>query len=703
MSMQRPSSLSELRRGAFSSRKLSSILAPPKLSSITRIILSLAAISGVTILTSFLSGALTVALPSIAKSVNLSQELLSWPLSMFSLVSGALLLISGAMADAFGRRRVFLLGIACFAAVCIMTSFMNTGEGLIGCCAGLGLAAAMLIPAGVGILGSSIPEGPIKNRSFAMIGAAQPVGFILGLVLGGLLAARWRIIFWILGAFAIACGVCAYVSLPNEGEELIRTANNSRATSVLGLTTNVATLSVDGRASTSSATQNLDKGATSNRPDLPASSSNATSTATSIYNNPSISNNSIATANASTSRSLRLKTFDWFGALMSTSGLVMLTFALADAETAPHGWRTSYVLALLPTSIALLAAFISWERLLEKKQRTYELGASSAANNQQRRNATFFKAPPTAPLLPPAIWRVPRFGAVLLVIFLAWLSFNVMSYLSTLVFQEVQHISATKTAVYYLPMIAMGLVLNVFAGLVVGRILAVWLIVCGAIAGAAACVILSVGVEPDTPYYKAMLWTMILQVGPDVFFPAGQLFASKSVGRQYQALAGSLFNTTIRVATSLGLAVSSSISTSVTKAAVAKSAGQAARLVNRDVVHHPSMLLVGSYLAPRAAAGASAGNVKDAVPVEALLKGYKAASWFCFACSVLSIVVALARLRSIGIVGGMEGKVEDSSANGTRPNSPSAAPQQGEFELQSIVAANDRKADLPSSSAHSRR
>ncbi|KAI3487291.1 hypothetical protein L1887_48876 [Cichorium endivia] len=41
---------------------------------------------------------------------------------------------------------------------------------------------------------------------------------------------------------------------------------------------------------------------------------------------------------------------------MSTSGLVMLTFALADAESAPHGWKTSYVLALLPTSVALLAA-----------------------------------------------------------------------------------------------------------------------------------------------------------------------------------------------------------------------------------------------------------------------------------------------------------------------------------------------------------
>ncbi len=126
MSMQRSSSLSELRRGAFSSRKLSTLLSPPKLSALHRIILSLTAICGVTIVTSFLSGALTVALPSIAKSINLSQELLSWPLSMFSLVSGALLLISGGMADAFGRRLVFLLGITLWAVLSFVTAFVKT-------------------------------------------------------------------------------------------------------------------------------------------------------------------------------------------------------------------------------------------------------------------------------------------------------------------------------------------------------------------------------------------------------------------------------------------------------------------------------------------------------------------------------------------------------------------------------------------------
>ena len=677
-------SLAELRRGALSSKKLSSILTPPKLSSTTRTVLSLTSICGVTILTTFLNGGLTIALPSMAKSVNLPQESLSWPLSMFSLVSGALLLIAGGMADAFGRRPVFLLGISTFAALSIATSFITTGSGIIGCCAGLGFAAALLIPSGVGILGSSIPEGPLKNRSFAAMGAAQPIGFIVGLILGGLLANRWRIIFWILGACAIGFGICAFLSLPNEGEELIRTSNNSRATSVLDLTANAAAISVEGCSSTTAAPHDGNKAASSSRIDLPASASVT----------PNVAPPGIV-SHTSTSRSLRLKTFDWFGAFMSTSGLVMLTFALADAESAPKGWKTGYVIALLPTSIVLLAAFLSWERFLERKQQTYELGASSAATLPPRRNATFFKAPPTTPLLPPAIWRAPRFGAVLLVIFLAWLSFNVTSYLSTLVLQEVQQVSPTRTALFFLPMVATGLSLNVFAGYVVGRISAVWLIVGGASAGAAACVILSVGVASDTPYYKAMLWVMILQVGPDVFFPAGSLYASKSVGRQHQALAGSLFNTTIRLASSLGLAISSSIATSVTKSAVANSAAShAARLVTRDAAWHPTMLLTDSVA--RRAGGAISAEAAARSP-EALLAGYKAASWLCFACSILSIVVALIKLRSIGIVGGMEGKVEDSS------RSTSALPQQqGEYELETVVAPHDLKASS-SSAAHSRR
>ena len=510
-------------------RKLLSSLALPQFSSRTRTILTLIAVSGNTVLATFLNGALTVALPSIAKSIGMTQDLLSWPLAMFSLTSGALLLISGAMADAFGRRNVFLIGNVVFATICLIASFIKTAEPFIGCCAGLGVGAALLIPAGVGILGSSIPEGKLKNQSFALLGAAQPigefsklrygrsfpsvdwhlhfriissispVGFIIGLILGGLLSTRWQVIFWILTGTTILFGACAILGLPRNGEELIQSRSPSSAS-----------LSSIARLNPTNAGSETGE-------QTPAAIGRLSAAGTSSATLPGLANmTGRAQANDTpTDRALRLKMFDWIGALMSTAGLVMLTFALADAETAPQGWQTPYVIALLPTSAFLLLAFLLWQRHLEKLQRIYELGASSTVGTRPGRNAHYLKAPPTTPLLPPAVWRAPKFGAVISVIFLAWLSFNVLSYLSTLVYQEVQQISAIKTSLLFLPMVGAGLVLNIFSGWAVGRVNAMWLVVFGASSGAAAALILSEGVDLHTPHYLGMLWVMILQVGPD--------------------------------------------------------------------------------------------------------------------------------------------------------------------------------------------
>jgi Na+/melibiose symporter-like transporter len=57
---------------------------------------------------------------------------------------------------------------------------------------------------------------------------------------------------------------------------------------------------------------------------------------------------------------------DWVGAAMVTTGLVLLMFALGDGETAkPYQWRSGYIIAILVVSIALLAAFVWWEHMLE--------------------------------------------------------------------------------------------------------------------------------------------------------------------------------------------------------------------------------------------------------------------------------------------------------------------------------------------------
>ncbi|KZP30068.1 MFS general substrate transporter [Athelia psychrophila] len=170
------------------------------------------AVSGVTTLNVFLSGALTVALPTIGKDLNFKQADLQWPVNVYSLSYGCLLLVFGRLADIVGGRTMFLAGSAWFAAWSIATAFAPNDTAFIIFCALLGIGSACNTPAALGIFSSYFPPGPKRNAAYGALGAGQPVGFIMGLVLGGILtdsAATWRTIFYIqagLGFFFVTIG-----------------------------------------------------------------------------------------------------------------------------------------------------------------------------------------------------------------------------------------------------------------------------------------------------------------------------------------------------------------------------------------------------------------------------------------------------------------------------------------------------------------
>jgi len=148
---------------------------PPQLSSTFRAYGSVCAVAGVTVISSYINGALTVALPSIASALPLETKQLQWPLSMLALTNGAFLLIGGGLADSFGRRSCFLIGTTFTGLVGLITAFTSDATLFILMCAFLGLGGALLTPAGVGIIGASLPDGKFKNNSFSALGAGQPV------------------------------------------------------------------------------------------------------------------------------------------------------------------------------------------------------------------------------------------------------------------------------------------------------------------------------------------------------------------------------------------------------------------------------------------------------------------------------------------------------------------------------------------------
>jgi EmrB/QacA subfamily drug resistance transporter len=141
----------------------------------------------------------TVALPSIGDDLDLAPADLSWVVNAYTIALGGFLLLGGRASDIFGRRRVFLLGLALFTLGSLACGLAPSGGSLIAARAVQGLGAALLSPAALAILLASFAEGPARNRALAAWAAVAGGGTALGLVIGGALteAVSWQAVFLI--------------------------------------------------------------------------------------------------------------------------------------------------------------------------------------------------------------------------------------------------------------------------------------------------------------------------------------------------------------------------------------------------------------------------------------------------------------------------------------------------------------------------
>jgi EmrB/QacA subfamily drug resistance transporter len=140
-----------------------------------------------------------VALPSIKNSLGFSEQSLSWVLNAYTLVFGGFLLLGGRLADALGRRRLFMAGIALFSTASLVCG-VSQSEGMLLVARGLqGLGGAMVSPAALSIILTTFAEGHERNRALAVWGAIAGAGGAVGLLLGGVLvqALSWRWVFFI--------------------------------------------------------------------------------------------------------------------------------------------------------------------------------------------------------------------------------------------------------------------------------------------------------------------------------------------------------------------------------------------------------------------------------------------------------------------------------------------------------------------------
>jgi EmrB/QacA subfamily drug resistance transporter len=135
-----------------------------------------------------------VALPSIRADLDFSLDNLTWVVTAYSLAFGGLLLFGGRTGDLFGRRRMFMIGIAIFAVASLVGGFANGEAMLIIARAAQGAGGAIAAPTALALLATTFTEPAARARAFGVFAAMAASGGALGLLLGGVLTdyASWR-------------------------------------------------------------------------------------------------------------------------------------------------------------------------------------------------------------------------------------------------------------------------------------------------------------------------------------------------------------------------------------------------------------------------------------------------------------------------------------------------------------------------------
>ena len=289
--------------------------------------------------------------------------------------SGCTLLISGAIADTLGSRFMYLTGCVLQAGFILGCGLSRNSTQIIVFRGLSGVALSFCLPPAVSIITRSF-TGKRRDLAFAAMGGGQPVGFSIGLALGGVLTDTigWRYGFYVSAVFNVVIFAIALWGLPR---------------------------SIDGPSDAVGPTDYTwaDKFG-------------------------------------------QLKhDVDWVGAVIASTSLAMLSYALAAITGSTMDIKKPATIALLAVALALIPVFIVWVGRQES------LGRPA--------------------IIPNSLWRNKIFTTICIAVFLTWGSFNSLETILTFFFQKLQALSAIQTSLRFLPAPVSGAVFNILTGLVV--------------------------------------------------------------------------------------------------------------------------------------------------------------------------------------------------------------------------------------------
>ena len=393
-----------------------------------------------------------VAIPSIQADLHFNPSDLQWVINAYMLTFGGFLLLGGRAGDLFGRRKLFLIGIGVFTAASLADAMATSPATLIAARALQGFGAALVSPAALSIITTSVPEGPPRTKALGAFAAISGGGGAAGLLLGGLLtdSLSWEWVFLVnlpIGLAAIALA--------------LRFVPESRA---------------EGH-----------------------------------------------------------RDFDLAGALLVTTGLSLLTFAIVKAQD--YGWGSARTIVASLGALGVLAAFAAVER---------------------RR---------AAPLVRLSIFRNRRLSAANGATVLMIGGLYALFFFAVLYFQEIKGYSALESGLAFLPQTI---------GIIGGSLLSERLIarfspktvLAGGLGAAGAGLLWMTMLTPDSSYAGGFLPGLVLMAfGIGNAFVPLTVLATSGVDDDDQGLASGLYNTSQQVGGALGLAILGTIAASATDGA----------------------------------------------------------------------------------------------------------------------------------------
>ncbi|MDB5188010.1 MAG: EmrB/QacA subfamily drug resistance transporter [Candidatus Kaiserbacteria bacterium] len=390
-----------------------------------------------------------VALPSMQADLGLSISDLQGIVTAYTLAFGGFLLLGGRAADLYGRKRMFLTGIACFTVMSLVIGIADNAALLVPLRALQGLAAAFMSPAALSLVLSIFTDSKERSKALSVWGAVSAGGATAGLLIGGVLTQylNWRWNFFVNVPVGLGVFLVAWQMLPAH------TAEESS------------------------------------------------------------------------------KTLDLPGAILATSGMMLLVYSLSHGNT--WGWLTFTTLGYLFLSVVLLLAFIYNESVVAH------------------------------PLMPLSFFRIGNVAAALGVQLPVTASMFAMFFFLSIYVQSVLHYSPLETGFAFLPVTLMIGVIATQAPRAI-RAFGYRKILVVAPFFLATGLILFTYTTIDSTYLHILPGLLIMPIGLGLSFVSITIAATSGVPGRESGLASGLLTTAQQIGGSLGLAIFSGIAAAAT-------------------------------------------------------------------------------------------------------------------------------------------